>query len=95
MTSNLREKEKTFEMFDAYVEEIEEKNDFQIIINNRRNYMWVGKLFEEKIPHPHHTSFATHCIDFTLKDIGKITSINKGELILLALFIVVVICWVC
>jgi len=39
MTSNLREKEKTFEMFDAYVEEIEEKNDFQIIINNRRNYM--------------------------------------------------------
>jgi len=69
--------EKTIEMLDSLVEEIGEENVFQLIIDNGNNYVLVGKLLEEKMPHLYWTPCVAHCIDLMLEDIGKLPLIKK------------------
>ena len=40
--------EKLFELLDSIVEEIGEEKVVQVIIDNGKNYVLVGKLLEEK-----------------------------------------------
>ena len=64
-------------MLDTLVEEIREENIVQVITDNGSNYVLAGKLLEEKIPYFYWTLCASHCINFMLEDIGKLSLIKK------------------
>ncbi|XP_050255037.1 uncharacterized protein LOC126700916 [Quercus robur] len=69
--------EKTFELLDAFVEQIGEANVVQVVLDNGSNYVLAGKLLEAKRPNLYWTPCATHCIDLILEDVGKIPRIAK------------------
>ena len=76
-SSFMKTGEKTFELLDAFVEQIGEVNVVQVISDNGSNYVFTGKLLEAKRPNLYWTPCATHCIDLVLEDIGKIPRIAK------------------
>jgi len=45
--------------------------------HNGNNYVWVGKLLEEKRLHLYWTPCVIHCINLMLEDIGKHPLIKK------------------
>jgi hypothetical protein len=57
--------------------EVGVENVVQVIIANASNYVFVGKMLEDK----HHTIFSTtciaHCLDLILEDIGKLDWMNR------------------
>ncbi|XP_050248772.1 uncharacterized protein LOC126696025 [Quercus robur] len=69
--------EKTFELLDAFVEQIREANVVQVVSYNGSNYVLAGKLLEAKRPNLYWTPCAAHCIVLILEDIGKIPRITK------------------
>jgi len=69
--------EKLFELLDAIVEEVGEKNVVQVVTENGSNYVLAGKLLEDKRKHIYWTPCTTHCIDLMLEDIGKLPLIRK------------------
>ncbi|KAK9992359.1 hypothetical protein SO802_027344 [Lithocarpus litseifolius] len=69
--------EKTFELLNAFVDQIGEANVVQIVSDYRSNYVLARKLLEAKRPNLYWTLCATHCIDLILEDIGKILRIAK------------------
>ena len=47
-SSFMKTGEKTFELLDAFVEQIGEANVVQVVSNNGSNYVLAGKLLEAK-----------------------------------------------
>ncbi|KAK9991661.1 hypothetical protein SO802_026646 [Lithocarpus litseifolius] len=76
-SSFMKTGEKTFELLDAFVEQIVEANVVQVVSNDGSNYVLAGKLLEAKSPNLYWTPCAAHCIDLILEDIGKIPRIAK------------------
>ena len=76
-SSFMKTREKTFELLDAFVEQIGEANVVQVVLDNGYNYVLAEKLLEAKRPNMYWTPCATHCIDLILEDIGKIPRIAK------------------
>ena len=76
-SSFMKTGEKTFELLDAFVEQIGEVNVVQVISDNESNYVFTGKLLEAKRPNLYWTPCAAHYIDLILEDIGKIPRITK------------------
>jgi len=60
------------EMMEEIVEEVGEQNIVQIVTDNAANYMAVGRLFELRHPTIFWNSYAAHCIDLMLEDIGRL-----------------------
>ena len=50
----------------------------QIVIDNAKNYVFVGKILMERHPYIFWTPCATHCIDLMLEDLGKLSWIKKN-----------------
>ncbi|XP_006584317.1 uncharacterized protein LOC114420524 [Glycine soja] len=69
--------EKLFELLDAIVEEVGEKNVVQVVNDTGSNYVLASKLLEEKRKHIYWTPCAAHCIDLMLEDIGKLPLTRK------------------
>jgi len=69
--------EKLFELLDAIVEEVGEKNVVQVVTNNGSNYVLASKLLEDKRKHIYWTPCAAHCIDLMLENIRKLPLIKN------------------
>ncbi|KAL5183817.1 hypothetical protein HKD37_17G047631 [Glycine soja] len=69
--------EKLFELLDAIVEEVGEKNVVQVVTNNGSNYVLASKLLEDKRKHIYWTPCVAHCIDLMLENIRKLPSIKN------------------
>ena len=76
-SSIIKTGEKTFKLFDEFVEYVGEANIVQVITDNGSNFKLAGKLLEAKRPHLYWTPCAAHCIDLILEDIGKIPRVSK------------------
>ena len=76
-SSFMKTGEKTFELLDAFVEQIGEANVVQVVSDNGSNNVLVGKLLEAKRPNLYWIPCATRCLDLILEDIGKIPKIAK------------------
>ena len=69
--------EKIFELLDAFVEEIGEKNVVQVVSDNGSNYVLAGKLLQAKRKNLFWTPCAAHCVDLMLEDIGKLPRVKR------------------
>ncbi|RVW17907.1 hypothetical protein CK203_093586 [Vitis vinifera] len=76
-SSMIKMGEKTFELLDKWVEQVDEENVIQVITDNHSSYAMAGRLLELKRPHLYWTPCVAHCLDLMLEDIGKLPNIKK------------------
>ncbi|GKV43249.1 hypothetical protein SLEP1_g50564 [Rubroshorea leprosula] len=69
--------DRLYELLDAFVERIGEKNVIQVVTNNGSNYVLVGKLLQAKRKNLFWTPCSTHYVNLILEDIGKLPNVKR------------------
>ncbi|KAG8500607.1 hypothetical protein CXB51_002656 [Gossypium anomalum] len=72
-----RDAEFSYSLLDSVVEEIGENYIIQIVTDNEATMKAAGKKLMLKRKHLYWTSYAAHCLDLCLKDIGKRPSVAQ------------------
>ncbi|CAL5187058.1 unnamed protein product [Lathyrus oleraceus] len=60
-----------FQLLDKVMEEVGEEYVVQVVTGNEAALKAIGQKLMEKRPHLYSSSYAAHCLDLCLKDIGK------------------------
>ncbi|GKU88834.1 hypothetical protein SLEP1_g3051 [Rubroshorea leprosula] len=76
-SSYMKTGDRLYELLDAFVERIGEKNVIQVVTDNGSNYVLAGKLLQAKRKNLFWTPCAAHCVDLILEDIGKLPIIKR------------------
>lgn len=66
-----------FEILNEMTRTAREVNVVQVIIDNSSNYLLARKMLESKYRTIFWTPCATHCVDLTFEDIGKVEQVKN------------------
>lgn len=66
-----------FEILNEMTRTAREVNVVQVIIDNASNYLLARKMLESKYRTIFWTPCATHCVDLTFEDIGKVEQVKN------------------
>lgn len=66
-----------FEILNEMTRTAREVNVVQVIIDNASNYLLARKMLESKYRTIVWTPCATHCVDLTFEDIGKVEQVKN------------------
>lgn len=66
-----------FEILNETTRTAREVNVVQVIIDNASNYLLARKMLESKYRTIFWTPCATHCVDLTFEDIGKVEQVKN------------------
>lgn len=66
-----------FEILNEMTRTAREVNVVQVIIDNSSNYLLARKMLESKYRSIFWTPCATHCVDLTFEDIGKVEQVKN------------------